>query len=219
MLVGDGMAGDPPAVSLFDVDQFEQNIRDYFVDNSVGFAYSINQDGVTVRHDGWGDARKAADQPDEIAVGFTEDTRMTIASVAKTITATSTLKILQDTPGVGIDSLIEPYLPTAWKRGPGIETITFRELLTHHSGLRRQDWNGNGADLDPAGPAGPDGDTHESASLEEQTYYSGLQELIKVGIPVSRTAATEDPDDPPYTLADLKQALATKTPTSPCSAS
>ena len=185
------------AVSVFDVDQFEQNIRDYFVDNSVGFAYAINQDGVTVRHDGWGDARTE----DDGQVDFTEDTRMTIASVAKTITATSTLKILQDTPGVGIDSLIFPYLPANWVQGLNINTITFRELLTHASGLRRQDWNGNGADTDG------DGDSHESASLGEQTSYNGLQQMIAFGIPVSRTAAIETPDQPPYTAADLKQAF------------
>ncbi|MEQ1906245.1 MAG: serine hydrolase, partial [Pirellulaceae bacterium] len=147
--------------SVFDVDQFEQNIRNYFVDNSVGFAYAINQGGVAVRSGGWGDARKSADG----YVEFTEDTQMTIASVAKTITATGTLKILQDTPGVGLDSLIEPYLPAAWVRGPGINTITFRELLTHESGIRRIDFDGNG-----------------SASLGEQTSYAGLQQLIALGI-------------------------------------
>ncbi len=183
--------------SVFDVDQFEQNIRDYFVDNSVGFAYAINQNGVTVQHDGWGEARRE----DDGYVGFTEDTQMTIASVSKTITATSTLKILQDTPGVGIDSLISPFLPANWAQGLNINTITFRELLTHHSGLRRQDWNGDGADTDG------DGDGHESASLGEQTSYIGLQQLIAYGIPVSRTAKPETPNRTPYTLADLKDAF------------
>src|SRR5262245_28288616 len=183
LLAGD-LVGDPPADSEFDLDQFEQNIRDYFIDNSVGFAYAINQDGVTVRHDGLGDARKE----DDGQVDFTEDTQMTTASVAKTITATSILKILQDTPGVGIDSFISPYLPAAWTQGPNINTITFRELLTHHSGLRRQDWNGDGADDDN------DGDGHESASLGEQTSYGGLQQLIAFGIAYSRTAVEDLPN-------------------------
>jgi CubicO group peptidase (beta-lactamase class C family) len=157
---GGGLAGDPPAVSVFDLDQFEQNLRDHFVDNAVGFGYAINQDGVTVRHDGWGDARK----PGDGQVDFTEDTQMTIASVAKTITATSILKILQDTPGVGVNSFISPYLPSDWVQGPNINTITFRDLLTHQSGLRRVDWDGDG-----------------TADLGEQTSYGGLQQLIALG--------------------------------------
>ena len=106
----------------FSLVQFEQNIRANFVDNSAGFAYAINQDGATVRHDGWGDARKAADGQ----VDFTAQTQMTIASVSKTITATSTLKILQEA-GISVDSSISPYLPASWERGPNIDSITFKD--------------------------------------------------------------------------------------------
>src|SRR5262249_29613678 len=168
---GGGLAGDPPGVSVFDLDQFEQNLRDSFVDNAVGFGYAINQDGVTVRHDGVGDARKPADGQ----VDFSEDTQMTLASVSKTITATSILKILQDTPGVGVDSFISPYLPADWVQGPNIDTIKFRELLTHHSGLRRKDWDNSNGPYE-------DGD-FQNASLEEQTFYDGLRQLIELGIP------------------------------------
>lgn len=182
-----GLLGDPVAISTFDVDLFEQNVRNTFSGNAVGFSYAINQNGSTVRHDGLGDAR--TDDPNteqNEQLDFTEDTRMTIASVAKTITATGVLKILQDTPGVHVDSLISPYLPTNWVRGPFINTITFRELLTHQSGLRAQDWDGS-AGVDPN-----DGDT--GPSLNEQTSYSGLQQLIAFGIP--------DPSNPAINLKD-----------------
>jgi CubicO group peptidase (beta-lactamase class C family) len=35
-----------------------------------------------------------------------------------------------------IDSRIWPFLPPDWVKGPGIDTITFRELLTHRAGFR-----------------------------------------------------------------------------------
>ncbi len=142
--------------SVFNVDQFEQNIRDYFVDNSVGFAYAINQGGVNVASDGWGDARRPIDGQ----VDWTAGTRMTTASVSKPITATGIIKILQDTQGVGLDSSISPYLPAAWVQGPNIASITFRELLTHDSGLR----DGNaGVGNNPRS-------------------YAGLQQIISTGV-------------------------------------
>ncbi len=180
-----GLLGD---ASIFDLDLFEQNVRNTFTGNAVGFSYAINQDGSTVRRDGLGDAR--TDDLDTINIDeqldFTADTRMTIASVAKTITATGILKILQDTSGVHVDSLISPYLPTGWVQGPFINTITFRELLTHHSGLRAQDWDGSSANDPNDGDTGP--------SLNEQTTFAGLQLLIASGIP--------DPSDPTVNLKD-----------------
>jgi hypothetical protein len=37
---------------------------------------------------------------------------------------------------LSIDSRIAPFLPPDWVKGPGIDTITFRELLTHRAGFR-----------------------------------------------------------------------------------
>jgi hypothetical protein len=65
-------------------------------------------------------------------------------------------------------------------QGPNIDTITFRELLTHHSGLMRKDWdNSNGPYADGE---------FQNASLEEQTYYDGLRQLIELGIPDEQLA-------------------------------
>ena len=37
---------------------------------------------------------------------------------------------------LGIDSQISPFLPPDWVKGPGVDTITFRDLLTHRAGFR-----------------------------------------------------------------------------------
>ena len=173
-------AREMPAM-VFSLDLFEANVRANFIGNSVGGAYAINSGGqVAVRADGWGQARTAADG----AEAFTENTRMTSASIAKQLTAVAIVKILQDTPGVNLDSPIGPYLPAAWTRGPNIDAITFRQLLTHQSGLRRIDFDasasdGNGIDWNN------DGSDDDGASLGEQTAFAGLQSLVAFGIPTN----------------------------------
>ncbi|MCA9185166.1 MAG: serine hydrolase [Planctomycetales bacterium] len=196
LLAGEGVI----AESVFDIDQFETNIRDAYVDNTVGFGYSINYEGnIGVRHDGWGDARTATDEPQS---SFTEDTRMTIASVAKSITAVATLRLLQD-QGRSVDDAIAPYLPTAWTLGPNVAPsgsdtgITFRDLLTHHSGLRRIDFDGSSSDGDGPDWNG-DGSDDDGADLDEQTSYSGLQQLIALGI-------TDSTDNDSNGEIDLKE--------------
>lgn len=159
------------AQGTFDLNLFEQNLQGQFYGSSIGFGYAIAQNGQFARGDGFGDARTVNDDPQQ---DFTTDTVMTIASVAKPITATAILQILQN-QGQSVDQPIYSFLPQAWRQAldaPGkaaakasIESITFRELLTHRSGIRRIDFNGDG-----------------TASLNEQTSYDGLRQLIETGI-------------------------------------
>ena len=124
----------------FDLDQFEENLQSYFNNKSVGFGYAINQNGLLVRDGGDGLARTEANGGD---VSFNGDTGMTIASVAKQITATAIMHLFQN-QGQSVDETIYQYLPQAWRDGldaPGkatakasVQTITFRELMTHRSG-------------------------------------------------------------------------------------
>jgi len=161
--------------SVFDLQQFEQNLRDTYLNNSVGFAYAANYGGVTnVISGADGDARTATDT----RIFFTPHTEMTIASVAKPVTAVALLHLL-DAQNIPISTPIVDYLPTNWTVGPNIAPgafnlpnpyggVTFEDLLTHRSGFRRIDWDGSGR-----------------ASLEEQTEDAGLQQLIATGIGVT----------------------------------
>jgi CubicO group peptidase (beta-lactamase class C family) len=79
-----------------------------------------------------GFARTAADPP-KLAMG--PDVMVNVASVGKMFTTIAVLKSLAR-HHLSIDSRISPFLPPDWVKGPGIDTITFRELLTHRAGFR-----------------------------------------------------------------------------------
>jgi CubicO group peptidase (beta-lactamase class C family) len=79
-----------------------------------------------------GQARTAGDPP---AQGMSPAVVVNTASVGKTFTAIAVLKSLAR-HHLTVDSPIGPYLPPDWIRGPNVDTITFRELLTHRSGFR-----------------------------------------------------------------------------------
>ncbi len=77
-------------------------------------------------------ARTAADPP-KLAMG--PDVMVNVLSVGKMFTTIAVLQSLAR-HHLSIDSRIWPFLPPDWVKGPGIDTITFRELLTHRAGFR-----------------------------------------------------------------------------------
>ena len=77
-------------------------------------------------------ARAAADPP-KLAMG--PGVMVNVASVGKMFTTIAVLKSLAR-HHLSIDSRISPFLPPDWVKGPGVDTITFRELLTHRAGFR-----------------------------------------------------------------------------------
>lgn len=115
----------------FDIYLFEQNIKDALTNNSVGFAYAINQNGMLEREGAVGKARTEADGD----VSMTVHTPINIASVSKTITTVAALRVIEDNPLVDLDDKIAPYLPLTWELGPGMDEVTFEELLSHTSGI------------------------------------------------------------------------------------
>lgn len=128
------------AIPVFDLDRFEANIVDAFGPQTVGYQYAIGRDGVLARASGFGLtglARTNADPPNTSQVASKE---MNIASISKTITATVLLRLLEQR-NVSVDSPIAAWLPANWVLGAGIGPVpagpqlSFRELLTHRSGL------------------------------------------------------------------------------------
>jgi len=77
-------------------------------------------------------ARTAADPP-KLAMG--PNVMVNVLSVGKMFTTIAVLQSLAR-HHLSIDSRIWPFLPPDWVKGPGIDTITFRELLTHRAGFR-----------------------------------------------------------------------------------
>jgi CubicO group peptidase (beta-lactamase class C family) len=79
-----------------------------------------------------GFARTAADPP-QLAMG--PDVMVNVGSVGKMFTTIAVLQSLARHHR-SIDRRIWPFLPPDWVKGPGVNTITFRELLTHRAGFR-----------------------------------------------------------------------------------
>ena len=99
---------------------------------SVGYSFTVTggSGNLMVSRAG-GDARRAPDS----ARKMTADDKFNIASVSKTITAAAVMKLLNE-KNITVDTAVRAYLPPTWKIGPAFETVTFRNLLTHHSGIR-----------------------------------------------------------------------------------
>jgi CubicO group peptidase (beta-lactamase class C family) len=96
--------------------------------NVVGYVALIGKSRVFAS----GLARTTADPP-QLAMG--PDVTVNVASVGKMFTTIAVLQSLAR-HHLSIDSRISPFLPPDWVKGPGIGTITFRELLTHRAGFR-----------------------------------------------------------------------------------
>ena len=119
------------ATVTFSMNRFEQNLKSVFDVETVGWAYALSQGGVLARSGAAGAARTAADAP---AKSQSPTRKMHLASVSKTMTAILMQRLLADL-GISVDASIGPWLPSHWTRGAGADAITFRELMTHRSGI------------------------------------------------------------------------------------
>ena len=123
-----------------DLDRFAQEIQNRLSPYVVGFSYAIAQNGVVVRK-GAGGARRTPTASNGLwyPLPFTEDTLNEVASTSKTVTLAAMLRLLR-ARNIPVDSPVAPYLPLTWAKGPGMNTVTFRQLLSH--GLKPTATNG-----------------------------------------------------------------------------
>lgn len=130
----------------FDIELFEQNIRKALDNKCIGYSYAINMNGQLKKSGAYGyavlkrDLPKNAQVPDPKGVPQSASKRMNIASITKTITATTVLKVLQDKlvqddKTLTIDSKVGKFLPVQWTKGNGVNDLTFKELLSQLSGM------------------------------------------------------------------------------------
>jgi CubicO group peptidase (beta-lactamase class C family) len=96
--------------------------------NVVGYVALVGTSKVVSS----GLARTAADPP-KLAMG--PDVMVNVLSVGKMFTTIAVLKSLAR-HHLSTGSRIWPFLPPDWVKGPGVDTITFGELLTHRAGFR-----------------------------------------------------------------------------------
>jgi CubicO group peptidase (beta-lactamase class C family) len=121
----------PGSKSHLDVDAFADALDAALKNNTVGFCMRLQKDGKTIRTLD----RAWAQTPDDDSLTWTASRRMHVASVSKLITAMAMTKLLLDHKDVSKDDKIIDFLPTQWVKGPNINKITFRNLLTHTSGF------------------------------------------------------------------------------------
>jgi CubicO group peptidase (beta-lactamase class C family) len=124
-----------PNVEALNITQMADRIRNVINPAAVGFSTTLAFGATRERRVG-GLRRTASDAPSR---AWTTSSRINMASVSKPMTAIGVMKLLA-TKNVSVDASISPYLPSDWVRGPNISTITFRELLTHRSGIRHPTW-------------------------------------------------------------------------------
>lgn len=98
---------------------------------AFGYSWAIAQNGVVAASGAGGTARVL---PGGARVPFTTKTMSQAASTSKTLGAVLLMKVLRER-GISVDGKVEPYLPSCWKRGPGISALTFRDLLAHTTGF------------------------------------------------------------------------------------
>lgn len=112
------------------VGNFGQDLHARIKDNVTGYAMQLRKNGAPVYTLLWNWAKTPADG----GQGWKLDTRMHVASVSKYITAVAMVKLL-DAKGISLDAKIINYLPAHWVKGPKVNLVTFRQLLTHTSGF------------------------------------------------------------------------------------
>ncbi|WP_157482694.1 serine hydrolase, partial [Geofilum rubicundum] len=118
-----------------DINKFAENLENYINwnnDEPIGWSYSISKNGVLRKAKAFGSARTIADGQ----LDFKTTKKINVASVSKFYTAIAVMQLLEAND-LTIDDKIVSHLPPAWWNvGPGVDDLTFRELLTHTSGLQ-----------------------------------------------------------------------------------
>lgn len=113
-----------------DVDAFIAALDRKLGRSTAGYALQLRQNGAPIRTK----ARHWARRPVDGGVEWDADQRMHVASISKLITAIALVKLLDD-KGIDANAPIAGYLPRHWRTGPGIDTITFAQLLRHETGF------------------------------------------------------------------------------------
>jgi CubicO group peptidase (beta-lactamase class C family) len=113
-----------------DVEAFGDGVHAALAGRVAGYLMRLQQHGQTILARSFNWAKTPADGSDPWAPA----TRMHVASCSKLITAIAMTRLLRD-KGLSVDTPVGPFLPDYWAKGPNVEKITFRHLMTHTSGF------------------------------------------------------------------------------------
>ena len=120
-----------PAAHAVSINKMRQNAVADLKGTTNGYAVVITKGNKsTAAAGGW------AKRPVDGGVKMTTNTRSFIASSTKPITAIATLQLLEAN-NLTLAHKIAPWLPANWQKGPGINQLTFRDLLQHRTGFNQ----------------------------------------------------------------------------------
>ena len=120
-----------PAPSYYlDVKGFGDALHAELKNSTAGYVMQLRENGAVIYTLEWNWAKTPVDGGE----GWTPSVRMHVASCSKLITGIAMTKLLNDKQ-ISYDTPIINYLPDYWAKGPNVEKITFRHLMTQTSGL------------------------------------------------------------------------------------
>lgn len=171
---------------------------------SVGYGFAVFHNGQLIKHGSGGNARRSPDTTQGHEVPFEYESRVDIASCTKTITSIAVLKALE-MKGKTDQEVIYKYLPSNWKVPASVKKLTFRDVLSHHSGLKKVT-DGTYDGIRKAIEAGVSPDYKPSDYDQSDDDYQNINfVLCRVLVPYlvsTGIAITEnDPKDGPKTVA------------------
>jgi CubicO group peptidase (beta-lactamase class C family) len=107
-----------------------QNIAARLEGKVVGYACCVGAESLGAYSKGF--ARTNANSPAKM---FLPSTKIPMASVSKVITALAAIRVLAK-KNISLDSGIGGHLPSDWHLDPHVASITFRQFLSHRSGIK-----------------------------------------------------------------------------------
>jgi CubicO group peptidase (beta-lactamase class C family) len=119
-----------PRGTTVDLNEFGTTVHNALKSSVTGYTLQVRQNGTLVYNLIWDWAQTPADA----AQGWKSDTRMHLASVSKFLTAVGLVHLLK-AKNISFDAKIVSYLPAYWTKGPNVDDIAFRHLMTHTSGF------------------------------------------------------------------------------------
>lgn len=119
-----------PILPTLNVNGFGEDLHAALKDSVGGYFMRLLENGQTIYTLQW----QWSIAPGDGGQGWGPARNMHIASISKLMTAIGMTRLLEQR-NISPDTPIINYLPTYWQKGPNINQITFRHLLTHRSGF------------------------------------------------------------------------------------
>lgn len=118
---------------VFKVALFKANLQSQFT-GALGYAFVINENGQWADTTSFGIGGVDAAGGGVFSASVLHD--INIASVTKPLTCMAAIKLMEQ-KGIDIDHPIGVWLPSYWAKSTEVINITFRQLLTHTSGIQQ----------------------------------------------------------------------------------